>query len=178
MIKRTRRCNFLFGSGSVIQIHTGHTLQLPHRAVEHYRPAAPHGRLIDLHKILHGVHPGLDQLRRNAPPSKPRPPVWPPAAPAFVIRQASQIAHLRKMRRVTARLALGGFCDVVCRLGQCLGRLDANATRNTDPAKDVGSHLVAALYQVARYASQVDKALGDRINFLPVPQTCFTQFPI
>ena len=86
--------------------------------------------------------------------------------------------HLRKMRRVTARLALGGFCDVVCRLGQCLGRLDANATRNTDPAKDVGSHLVAALYQVARYASQVDKALGDRINFLPVPQTCFTQFPI
>ena len=78
--------------------------------------------------------------------------------------QASQIAHLRKMRRVTARLRLRGFGDVVGPLGHCPGRPDVTATRITDPAKDVGSHLVAALNQVARYASQVDKALVDRLS--------------
>ena len=167
---RTR--NLLFVGRDVVDRQAGGAVEFSDGLGQDDGPAALHGDRVRSGQVEGGADAHLVQLGRQSAAHAPDVANFGGGQQFLVCGtvQFRPLADLGEFGGVAAGFALRTFGDVVGQLGQGLGRGDADAGRDADPAVDACADLAGAQGQVAGDALQVDKAFVNGVDLLPVAE--------
>lgn len=161
-------CNLLFRRSRVFESDAGLPLQFPDRPFENDGPSLPDERRVEIRE-LQGVRDAhLFELR----------PDFPADAPDIADRcrgengvqvgrgQCSEVADVAEVFGVATGLSHGGLGDVVRKLGEGLGRSDADACGKPQPVLQAVPDDVGTADKVSAYPVETDEAFIDGVDFL------------